>query len=437
MVAIPLLLVLLTATGYTITAIRLSVGFLLSAALIFLGVTLYWFSLRWFRIRERRLALADALEQRQARKTQDPQETEPPAGGAAELVEVGDAEEESLDLDAISDQTRQVLSVVFGLLVVGLLIWVWNGIFPLGGQLTDQTLPVVGSLLGVAEAVLIIAVTYVITTNLPGLLELSVLQATKIESGTRHAIATLCQYAVIGAGLALLLEVLDVDWAQFSWIAAALSVGLGFGLQEVVANFVCGLILLFERPIRVGDIVTVEGMSGTVTRIKMRATTITDWDRQEFVVPNKNLITGTLLNWTLTAAINRIAVPVGVAYGTDTEKAREIMLGVANKHPHTLKEPAPMALFEGFGDSSLNLRLLAFLPNLQNRLSTITELHAEIDREFAAAGIQIPFPQRDIHVRNGVSPEVAIPAQEAATRHTSANSGTRKPTSRPGRGAQR
>jgi potassium efflux system protein len=247
---------------------------------------------------------------------------------------------------------------------------------------------------------LIVGVTWLVTKNLAGLLELAVLRATSMDTGTRHATTTICQYAVMATGVVLLFNVLKLDWAKFGWIAGGLSVGLGFGMQEVVANFVCGLILLLERPIRVGDVVTVEGEIGTVTKIQMRATTITNFDRGEVVLPNKTLITSKLVNWTLSTAVNRILVPVGVTYGTDTEDARQILLGVATDHPNVLDDPAPMATFEQFADSSLNLVLWAYLPDRSYRVATISELHTEIDKRFAAAGIEIPFPQRDIHIRN-------------------------------------
>jgi potassium efflux system protein len=279
----------------------------------------------------------------------------------------------------------------------------WSQTIPVFVTLDKIRIPLAGSLtiLDLIQAVLIVIVTFSVVQNLPGVLELALLRSTNLEAGTRTAIVTLCQYGVTALGLGMLVGVLNVEWANFGWIAAALSVGLGFGLQEVVANFVCGLILLFECPIRVGDVVTVEGMIGTVTKIRMRATTITNWDRQEFVVPNKNLITGTILNWTLTASINRIIVPVGVAYGTDTEKARQILLQIAADHPNVVDDPPPMATFEEFADSSLALTLRAYLPDVNNRLKTITELHAEIDKRFAAAGIEIAFPQRDLHLRSG------------------------------------
>ncbi len=279
----------------------------------------------------------------------------------------------------------------------------WSSTFPLIDFLESIPIPLAGglSLFELIQVNVLLVVTYFAVQNLPGLLELAVLRATTIEAGTRNAIAKLCQYAVITIGITLVFNVLQVNWAQFAWMAAALSVGLGFGLQEVVANFVCGLILLFEQPIRVGDVVTLDGMTGTVTRMQIRATIITNWDRGEVVVPNKTLITNKFINWTLSAPLNRIVVPVGVAYGSDTEQARKILLEVAADHPNVLEDPAPMAIFEQFADSTLNLVLRAYLPDRSSREGTITELHTEIDKRFAAAGIEIAFPQQDIHLRSG------------------------------------
>jgi len=287
-------------------------------------------------------------------------------------------------------------------IAVGVVVY-WSQTFPVWAYLDTVLVPPFAALsvLEVAQSGLIALVTILFVRYLPGFVELAVLRAARVEPGTRLAITTLCQYGVTAVGLALFFAVLEVDWAQFGWIAAALSVGLGFGLQEVVANFVCGLILLFERPLRVGDIVTVEGMTGTVAKIHLRATTITNWDRQEFVVPNKTLITSSLLNWTLSSAINRLLIPVGVAYGADTGHAREIMLEVATEHPLVLDEPAPMATFEQFADSSLTLYLRAYLPDLEDRLNVITEIHTAIEQRFAEAGIEIAFPQQDLHLRSG------------------------------------
>ncbi len=192
---------------------------------------------------------------------------------------------------------------------------------------------------------------------------------------------------------------IGLQWSQIQWLATALTFGLAFGLQEMFANFVAGLIILLERPIRVGDVVTVDDVTGVVSRIRIRATSITNWDRKEYVVPNKEFITGRLLNWTLSDKVNRVVVEVGLAYGSDTEKARELLLQAANDHPSVLKDPASIASFEGFGDNSLNLVLRTFLPSLENRLQVISELHTAIDLAFRQAGLEIAFPQRDLHIR--------------------------------------
>lgn len=402
LMACPISLIVLACMGYLITASQWSLGLIQSGGIIAAAMILNSLVLRWFMIKQRKLALAEAIEKRRARR-EAAQAEGGEAGADGEVVSVDADEEEGLDLESISDQTRALLRLLSSVGALVAIIIYWSKTFPLIEALESTLIPLTDglTLLAVVQALVVVAVTYVAVQNLPGLLELAVLRATEIAAGTRHAIATLCRYGVIAIGAALVFNVLQVDWAKFGWIAAALSVGLGFGLQEVVANFVCGLILLFERPIRVGDIVTVDGTTGTVTRIHMRATTITNWDRQDFVVPNKNLITGTILNWTLSAPLNRVVIPVGVAYGTDTDRARNIMLEVAADHPRILEDPGPSATFEQFADSSLNLILRAYLPDLDNRLTTISELHSEIDKRFAAAGIEIPFPQQDLHLRSG------------------------------------
>ena len=149
---------------------------------------------------------------------------------------------------------------------------------------------------------------------------------------------------------------------------------------------------------RVGDIVTVDNIDGVVSRIRIRATTITNWDRKEYIVPNKSFITGNVLNWTLSSDVNRIIINVGIAYGSDTELARELLLKAAQEHPNVLEDPAPVATFEGFGDNALNFLLRCYIPNLDNRLATITDLHLAIDKAFRKAKITIAFPQQDVHL---------------------------------------
>jgi potassium efflux system protein len=390
----PFGLVVLASSGWVLTAQYLSLVFVGTLVVAASGFLIYCLVLRWFMIKERRLVLTQAMEERRARRAA----AENPEEQADESI-VTDETERELNLDAVGEQTRRLLRSLTGIGIATAVWFLWTRSLPLDEALGEASLFGV-NLLGIVQGILLAAVFTTLVRNLPGLLELTGLRTLVEDAGTRYAIATLSQYAVAALGLLMLSSVLQIDWSKLSWIAAALSVGLGFGLQEVVANFVCGIILLFERPIRVGDVVTVNDIDGTVTRIQMRATTITNWDRKEYVVPNKQFITGTLMNWTLTNKINRIVIVVGVAYGSDTRRAREILLEVAADHPRVMDDPAPLATFEQFADSTLNLLLRCYLPNLDNRIATITDLHTDIDERFKEAGIEIAFPQQDLHVRS-------------------------------------
>jgi potassium efflux system protein len=224
------------------------------------------------------------------------------------------------------------------------------------------------------------------------------LRQTNIDSGMRYTITTVMRYIVLITGTTIICHSMGLRWSQVQWLVAGLSVGLGFGLQEVFANFVSGIIILIERPIRIGDVVTIDGVSGVVSQIQIRATSITDWDRREYIVPNRELVTGKLLNWTLSDSTNRIMITVGIGYGCDPDKARATMLRIAEQHPNVLEDPEPVATFENFGNSCLDLVLRAFLPNMENRLGTITELHTQIHRSFAEEGIDIPFSQHEVRM---------------------------------------
>ena len=272
----PLALVVLSWLGFQYTALELSLIVFATMAVVVTGVLVYWMILRWLTIRIRRLALANALERRRERREAAQEKT-----GEHDQGIDGEMEAEQLDVAAIGQQTRKL---ILWLCTAGTLIAVsllWSEVFPVFTILDSAT--VIGSLtpLALGKALLIMVIAAVAARNIPGLIKLQALRSVKMTPGSRNALTTICQYVLIAIGFALVFEVLGLGWSQFGWIATALSVGLGFGLQEVVANFVCGLILLFEQPVRVGDWVTVEGMFGKVTKIRMRATTIVNLDRQE------------------------------------------------------------------------------------------------------------------------------------------------------------
>ena len=391
----PVALIVLACLGYTFTGIALSKELMRTLLLIAAGVLFYGMVMRWFMIKERKLALTEALAERRARRQAEDQDE-----GPSEEVVAVDEEALQLDLASVGEQTRRMLRSAISVGVVAMIWWLWESTLPLDEVLSEQPAGGGLSFLSLVQAILVITIAGTMVRNLPGLLDLAGLRNSSMEPGTRYAVATICQYVAIAIAIALLLQILQIDWSQFGWIAAALSVGLGFGLQEIVANFVCGIILLFERPMRVGDVVTIGPVTGTVTKIRMRATTITNWDRQELIVPNKDFVTGSLINWTLSNRINRVVIAVGVAYGSDTVRARDILLEVATDHSLILDDPAPVTAFEAFGDSTLDLSLRCYLPDMDNRLKTTTELYSEIDRRFKEAGIEIAFPQRDLHIRN-------------------------------------
>ncbi len=266
-------------------------------------------------------------------------------------------------------------------------------------RIVDQSVST--TLTDVLVALLVCVVTLMVGRRLPGVLELVLLEHLPIETGGRQAIAILARYFATAVGLLIACSIIRLSWSSVQWLAAAMTVGLGFGLQEIFANLVSGLIILFERPIRVGDIVSVGDVTGTVTRMQMRATTVTDYDRRELIVPNKKFITDNVINWTLSDPISRVVLPVGVAYGTDVEQGpRESCCGSPNECPYVSTSHAPNTLFKGFGDSTLNMQLMVFIPQRSVYVEVVNNLNNAIAREFDPANIEIAFPQLDLHVKN-------------------------------------
>ncbi len=221
----------------------------------------------------------------------------------------------------------------------------------------QTTEPVPLTLWLLLEAMLAGLITVVLVKNLPGAIEIVLNRRTTLDGGARFALSALIRYSITIIGTIVVFGLLGVTWGKVQWLAAALTFGLGFGLQEIVANFVSGLILLVERPVRVGDVVTVGTLMGKVSRIQIRATTITLWDRSEMIVPNKEFITTKLVNWTLSDSKRRIEIPVRIAYGTDLELVKTILVEAAERHPAVLDDPAPHVLLLSFGDDAINFEL--------------------------------------------------------------------------------
>jgi potassium-dependent mechanosensitive channel len=241
--------------------------------------------------------------------------------------------------------------------------------------------------------------------NVPGLLEFTVMRRFAFDAGAKYALSSIARYIVIIIGVGILSGILGIEWSKVQWLAAALTFGIGFGLQEIFANFASGLILLFDRSVRVGDAVSVGDLSGRVAQIQMRATTITLWDRSEMIVPNKQFITSQLVNWTLSYPETRVDVKVGVAYASDTDLVRRLLLEIADANPHVLRLPPPEVFLTQFADSAILFELRAFCLYEYGRLLLLDELHTAVLREFREHGISIAFPQIDVHLKpEGVGP---------------------------------
>ena len=406
-IAIPLSMIVAEISGYTFTAGELMVRWTLSVWLLtgaWLGGELLS---RWLLVTRRRLAFDAAMKERDAaRALRAGDENSETAEQEASGNEIGAPE---VDLVALDAGSRQVVNATLLLLVLLGLAAIWDDMLPAFKVLDEVTLwstafNIEGkdvlvwiTLVDALVALLIGIVGYVLAINLPSLEDIILLKQGNVSAGARYAITTITRYAIVIAATLLALGQLGASWSQMGWAAAALGVGIGFGLQEIVANFISGLILLAERPVRVGDLITVGDASGRVERIRIRATTIRDFDQKELLIPNKELITGQLLNWTLSDARLRIVIQVGIAYGSDVDLAIEVLREIAHEDERVLEDPAPSVIFNQFGDNSLNLALRVFIGTAADWWPVTTGMHRNINRRFADEGIVIAFPQRDVH----------------------------------------
>jgi small-conductance mechanosensitive channel len=281
--------------------------------------------------------------------------------------------------------------------------WIWDLDLALLRFLMSQSLWSLDSVTPVTlgnltEAIGVVLVGVLAWRYMKTLFALMIFPRMPDDPGVRFAVLTLCRYAVLALTCIVALAAIHLDLTKIGVVLAALGVGLGFGLQEIVSNFVCGIILLLERPIRIGDVVTVAGTTGKVDRINIRATTIVNGDNQCMIVPNREFITGNLVNWTHKDKIMRVAIKVGVAYGTDPDRVVKLLLAISGDDADVLIDPAPGAVLEGFGDSALLFALYAFVPD-PGLVGTVRHrLCAEIQRRFSHEQINIPLPTQELLV---------------------------------------
>ena len=328
--------------------------------------------------------------------------------------------------DARFDQVGVVASLAIGVLVllVGipliLLQWgfsarelgAWGAAALTGISVGNVTISLGGILLALA----VLAGGYVLTRAFQRWLDGAVLERGRVDAGVRNSIRTVVGYVGLLIVALFALSVAGVNFASLAVVAGALSVGIGFGLQNVVSNFVSGLILLAERPFKVGDIVETGSVLGVIQKISVRSTTIETFTKQSVIVPNSDLINGVVSNWTLGNRLTRADIPVGVSYDADPRRVNDILLEIARDHPLPLRDPEPMIVFNGFGASSLDFELRFYLENLSDRIGVTNEICYTIHERLKAEGIEIPYPQQDIHVRSapGLTAESIAPLSVAA-----------------------
>lgn len=396
-----LYMIVMAAMGYYFAALFQKVLVIQSVLWILTCTLIFFLSYRSLFIVQRKIAFKRAIAKRGEMRAQ---RSAPSAKGEGEMID-----DTYVDIKTISKQSETMLKISVGVLLVMGLWMIWIEVLPALGFLEKvvfwSTSVVVDgetevrliTLKTVLISILTLGLVIIATHNLPGALELLVLRHLNLDTGTGYAITTLLKYSIILIGIMVTFQQLGMEWSKLQWLIAALGVGLGFGLQEIVANFVSGLIILFERPIRIGDTITLNDVSGTVSRIHIRATTLIDFNRKEIVVPNKTFITERLTNWSLTDQITRIQIPIGIAYGSDCDKARKLLLEIAHNHTLVLSDPEPVALFMAFGDSALNFELRIYVDSIGNRLPVTNDLNMQIHRRFAEEGIVIAFPQLDVH----------------------------------------
>lgn len=403
MLGAPLVAMLAAAVGYLATAQALLARLETSVAIWFLLLVVYHIIRRWMLIQRRRLAFdrarhrrAEILAQR-ARGEDEPVHVSSPEGAV-------ETEVSEVDLDAISTQSLRLVRSLLMLIALLSVIVLWSEIHSAFGfleniSLWDVTSTVQGveslepiTLGAVLIAILVLIITTQLVRNLPALLELAILQHLDLTPGTGYAITTITKYLLMLVGGLVGFSMIGIEWSKLQWLVAALGVGLGFGLQEIFANFISGLIILFEKPIRIGDTVTIRDLTGSVTRINTRATTISDWDRKEIIVPNKAFITEQFINWSLSDSVTRVVLTVPAPVDADTEEVTKILIAAAHRCSLVIDTPAPEAFLVDLQQGIQIFELRIFAAEMGHRMPLRHEMHQLILAGFREHGIDMPFP---------------------------------------------
>ncbi|MDU7793546.1 MAG: miniconductance mechanosensitive channel MscM, partial [Citrobacter freundii] len=404
MLSAPLLAILASAVGYLATAQALLARLETSVAIWFLLLVVYHVIRRWMFIQRRRLAFDRAKHRRaeilaQRARGEEENAHNMSTEGSNEIIE-----EQEIDLDTISAQSLRLVRSILMLIALLSVIVLWSEIHSAFGFLENISLwDVTSTVQGVESlepitlgAVLIAILVFIITTqlvrNLPALLELALLQHLDLTPGTGYAITTITKYLLMLIGGLVGFSMIGIEWSKLQWLVAALGVGLGFGLQEIFANFISGLIILFEKPIRIGDTVTIRDLTGSVTKINTRATTISDWDRKEIIVPNKAFITEQFINWSLSDSVTRVVLTIPAPSEANSEEVTQILLTAAHRCSLVIDNPAPEVFLVDLQQGIQIFELRIYAAEMGHRMPLRHEIHQLILAGFREHGIDMPFP---------------------------------------------
>lgn len=403
MIFIPLFAALAACIGYLATAQALLARLETSVAIWFLLLVIYHIIRRWMLIQRRRIAFDRARNRRAeilAQRAKGEEDVVAPQSNSDTL----EVEEPVIDLDAISAQSLRLVRSILTLIALISVIVLWSEIHSAFGfleniRLWDASTSVHGveslqpiTLGAVLIAILVLIITTQLVRNMPALLELALLQHLSLTPGTGYAITTLTKYTLILVGGLVGFSMIGVDWSKLQWLVAALGVGLGFGLQEIFANFISGLIILFEKPIRIGDTVTIRDLTGSITRINTRATTITDWDRKEIIVPNKAFITEQFINWSLSDSVTRVVLTIPASAEANSEEVTNVLLTAAKRCQYVLETPPPEAYLVDLQQGIQLFELRIHAAEMGHRMPLRHELHQLILRGYQEHGLEMPFP---------------------------------------------
>ena len=410
---VPTVVLVMMLSGYYYTTVKL----INRLAYTFYFVLLYWLlkhTLRRMMHTVESAILAHRLQKIKAQKRNDNKKIP--------------AHKHGIRFEFIGAKAFKLVNIMLLALIVVCVYILWNDLAGVLGYLKTVNVlsneqlvngqMVITESLSVADillALFILAVAGILNRNLPALLErILLLRSDNTTRSTAYTVRIVSSYGITALGIIFAAGAIGIKWENLQWLVAALSVGLGFGLQEIFANFVSGLIILFERQIRVGDIITLSGLSGTVNKIRIRSTTIISFENKEVMIPNRQFITSALTNWSLSNTVTKLDFDVGVAYGADVEKAKGLLKQIISRCPEISRTKQPSVFISALADSSVNIHCDVFVNEIGKRKPTFDYLCSETLRIFAENNIEIPFNMMEVNIKNLDKAEVATEMTKCA-----------------------